>query len=361
LLLRSYLAREIRTPFIALLTLFVVVFASYSTARFLTDAVNGLLPSDVIASLVALKTLIALEVLLPIALYLAVVAALSRLYGESEMTAMFAGGASPHMTLRAVFSVSLVLAVLVGCLSLYVRPWAYRTSYDIRAEAESRLDLKNLEGGIFYESASGSRVIFIDQPLHDNTGNIGSDRVFVQFQRNNETTRVIYADKAYPQSNADGSQSVLFRDGQTYDLNRDGSGGQIMKFREMMLHLKPPAVDASEYRRKATSSAELAKSAAPTDVAELQWRLSTPLSTMLLGLLGSPLSRHSPRQGGRHGRMVAAILVYAAYYLLNVSAKNWVEHGTVPILPGIWWVPGLLATLLLFLLLPPGFWRRLRR
>lgn len=357
MLLRRYLIREIRTPFLALLTLFVVIFASYSTARFLTDAVNGILPSDVIASLIALKTAIALEVLLPIALYLAVVTALSRLYGESEMTAMFAGGASPHVALRAAFQVSLVLAVLVGCLSLYVRPWAYQTSYLIRAEAEARLDLKNLEGGNFYEGPEGTRVIFLDRSRPNNAG---SENVFVQFQRSSEVTRVIYAAEAYPESGAGGAQTVVFHNGHIYDLNRDGSRGQILKFKEFTLHLKPPAIETPEYRRKATPSAELAKSAAPADIAELQWRLSTPLSTMLLGLLGVPVSRTSPRHGGRHGRMVVAILVYAVYYLLSVSAKTWVEHGAVGPVPGIWWVPAALAVLVLVSLLPPRFARRFR-
>ena len=35
----------------------------------------------------------------------------------------------------------------------------------------------------------------------------------------------------------------------------------------------------------------------PEDIAELQWRLSTPLSTLLLALLGVLLSRTTPRQG----------------------------------------------------------------
>lgn len=358
MILRRYLIREIGTPFVAILALFVILFASYSTARFLTDAVNGILPSDVIASLIVLKTIIALEVLLPIALYLAVVAALGRLYADSEMTAMFAAGASPHVALRAAFQVSLVLAVLVGSLSLYMRPWAYRTSYLIRAEAEVRLDLRNLEGGNFYESPAGTRTIFLDRSRPKDSS---SENVFVQFQLSSEATRAIYAAEAYLEGSAGGAQTVRFRNGRVYDLNRDGSRGRILKFKELALQLEPPTIESSEYRRKAMPSVELAASAAPADIAELQWRLSTPVSTLLLGLAGVSLSRRSRRGGGRHGRMVAAILVYATYYLLSISARTWVEHGTVGPAPGIWWVPAALWALVLASLLPPRFARRLRQ
>ena len=92
----------------------------------------------------------------------------------------------------------------------------------------------------------------------------------------------------------------------------------------------------------AASTASLARSHAPDDVAELQWRLSTPVSTLLLGLLGIPLSRTRPRHH-RNSHLAIAMLVYFGYYLLCTSARTWVQHGTVGRIPGIWWAPILLA------------------
>ena len=89
----------------------------------------------------------------------------------------------------------------------------------------------------------------------------------------------------------------------------------------------------------------LVVSHAPEDVAELQWRLSTPVSMLLLGLLGVPLSRAKPRQS-KYAKMGTAILIYSGYYLLCTSARTWVQHGTMPSLPGIWWAPALLFLVL---------------
>ena len=68
-----YLIREVSKPFAAILGILVALFAGYSLAGILSDAVNGLLPIGTIAKLAALKVLISLEVLIPISLYIAVV------------------------------------------------------------------------------------------------------------------------------------------------------------------------------------------------------------------------------------------------------------------------------------------------
>ena len=77
----------------------------------------------------------------------------------------------------------------------------------------------------------------------------------------------------------------------------------------------------------------------PDDRAELQWRLSTPLSTFLLTLAGLALVDQRPRQG-RFARLPAAIGVYAVYYNLLGLARTWVEQDIVP---HLWWAPALLA------------------
>jgi lipopolysaccharide export system permease protein len=81
--------------------------------------------------------------------------------------------------------------------------------------------------------------------------------------------------------------------------------------------------------------------------------LSTPLSTILLALVGVPLSRSNPRRG-KYAKLGVAIVIFAVYYQLFVIARTWVEKGRVDPLIGIWWVPLLLAGLAVFLLWRTG-------
>src|SRR6266852_5798406 len=80
MIITRYLLREILGPFAIVLSVLSVLFTSFGAASFLSDAVNGLLPTDTIVQVIGLRTLIALEMLIPISLYLSVVMALGRLY-----------------------------------------------------------------------------------------------------------------------------------------------------------------------------------------------------------------------------------------------------------------------------------------
>ncbi|PKL97289.1 MAG: hypothetical protein CVV17_12350, partial [Gammaproteobacteria bacterium HGW-Gammaproteobacteria-7] len=106
-------------------------------------------------------------------------------------------------------------------------------------------------------------------------------------------------------------------------------------------------------RPKMRPTVELFGSPDPNERAELQWRLSTPVSTLLLALLAIPLSRSKPR-AGRYGKLLLALGLYVLYFNLLGMARTWVEQQT---LASIWWVPGLLAGITVAALTP---WRRLR-
>ena len=119
MILERYIVREISAPLVAICAVLIMIFAGYSAVRFLNDAVNGLLSGETVVALVALKVLIALEVLLPVTLYLAVVLALSRLYADSEITAMEAAGIGHGRIIVPILFLALLAwrSWLPGCLS----------------------------------------------------------------------------------------------------------------------------------------------------------------------------------------------------------------------------------------------------
>ncbi|MEK7844663.1 MAG: LptF/LptG family permease, partial [Pseudomonadota bacterium] len=74
------------------------------------------------------------------------------------------------------------------------------------------------------------------------------------------------------------------------------------------------------------------------DIAELQWRISRPLATLLLALIAVTFIRTTPRQDKTDRTYLIAALVFAAYYNLSGLAKTWVEQGIVGSIPGVWWL-----------------------
>jgi lipopolysaccharide export system permease protein len=239
---------------------------------------------------------------------------------------------------------------MVSCLSLVVRPWAYATSHAITQNAAAMLNVNAMEAGTFYISSDNRRAIFLthregpDTPARD---------VFVERKLNGHT-EVIFAKLGVPLPPPPGGhRDVYLTDAHIYRLDpQDSRNNQILSAHGLTLDPNGAAA-ASSYSPVAARTARLAESSAPADIAEFQWRLSTGISTLLLGLLGMPLSRGRPRQN-RYAKFGPAILVYSGYYLLCTSARTWVEHGAVGRIPGLWWAPCLLALLLLAAIYGPA-------
>jgi lipopolysaccharide export LptBFGC system permease protein LptF len=190
MIIDRYLLREILGPFAVMLTVLCVLFMSFGAAGFLSDAVNGLLPTSMIVQVIGLRTLIALEMLIPISLYLSVVMALGRLYVDSEMTALFALGWPSARLLVIVFGLSLCTAVIVAGLSLVARPWAYTRSHALASVAEASLNSNNMQAGTFYVTGKGERTIYIERregPAAPAGG------VFVQLRLRGGGIRIIHA------------------------------------------------------------------------------------------------------------------------------------------------------------------------
>ena len=349
MIIDRYIMREIIKPTVAVCAALVFIYGCYMATRYLADAVSGQLPGSTVIILILLRIAIALEVLLPTTLYLSVVIALGRLYKDSEMTALFACGVRMSRVLRPVFFISLVIALIVASLSLYIRPWAYNTFFQVKAQAKAYFDLNRMKGGTFYEIKNGERVIFAETVDHQQDA---AGRVFIRTERD-DTLQVIYARQVkQSMDQASDKQILVFTDGYLYEFSRTGREGRVIQFGLSAMPLEPKENLHLRYRVKATPTGTLARSDQHEEIAEFQWRLSTPLATMLLALLGVPLSRSSPRQG-KYAKVTTAVLVFAVYYNLSAMTKKWVEQGILDTIPGIWWVQFLLAGLLLFLLWQP--------
>ena len=351
MIINRYLIREILTPMLAILAVLVSIFASYLAATFLVDAVVGNLPLTSVVLLIAIKIGISLEVLLPVTLLLSVVIAFGRLYKDSEMTAMASCGIGTGQTLRSVFYLAVVVAVVSFFASLFIRPTAYDLVYKMKAKAERDMDIGLMEGGHFYELQSGDMVFFAEQ-IHQNPER--AKKVFIRSQTGDEI-KIIRAEQVRQRLDKDsGRRFLLFNSGQMIEFAENESGGKITNFEVASYFLDPPPSSLRKYKRKAAPTASLMQSDRLEDIAELQWRLTTPLSTLLLALIGVPLSRTNPRKG-KYARVGLAVVIFAIYYNIFVVAKTWVEKGQVPSFPGIWWVPALLGVFFLFL-----FWRNSR-
>ncbi len=338
MILYRYLVWETAKPFCVAILFLVGVFVTYSLTRFLTEANEGLLGVSAVFLLTGLKALIALEVLLPIALYIALIVALGRLYSDWEIVALKASGFSEGRVLAPVLGMAAVVALTVAALSLWGRPWAYEALYRSKAVAEAEVELDALPAGQFHVQADGRRTVY----LASRDGADGAlSGVFVH-SRKGGVLELISAGggrlHSYARSDAhqlDLTDGVVYRQSpNTEDL--------VGRFREMTLWVPADAPAPLGYRPRMAGTAQLLASPRNEDRAEAQWRLSTALSTLLLALTAVPLSRTRPHSG-RYARVLLAVIIYSLYFNFLGIARSEVEQGA---LAHLWWAPAGFAALL---------------
>jgi lipopolysaccharide export system permease protein len=322
-------------PLVIILTVLMMIFISFSLSRLLVEADAGLLQPGEVAQLTILKSIISLDVLLPLSLFLAVMTGLGRLYTDSEIYAMRASGISEARLLRPLMRMALVLAVVVALLSTWARPWAYAQSYELKAAAEASAETRRIRMARFYTFGEGERTVFIEH-IADNGNDL--DGIFVR-TRKGDDLQVITATKGVFEY----FSKPLFHRLQLTDarvIRKAQNGSDVSaQFGTLTLWLPAKPPEPPGYKVKSASTNALRRSSDPADLAEFQWRLSTPVSALLLALAAIPLSRSRPRQG-RYAKMLLALGIYAVYFNLLDVSRSWVEQGNSTY---IWWVPGLLS------------------
>ena len=357
MLIERYVTAEIARPFAAGLGILTIVFIAFTAAVKLADAASGAIPPSAVMELIILSTLIAQEVLLPTTLYLAILFALGRMHRDSEMAALAAAGIGERRVLRVVLVIGAGAALLVGLLSVQVRPWAYARSYALEQQAMSHFDLANIRPGSFVELGSGGYVL---QAQEVDTAASELRSVFVQVDRGRHSQLIAAARAHVHDLDAEGARAVEFLDGYSYRLDNEGNHDVSMRFRSFLIRF-PPEERMQKFRRKAIATSTLGKSADIKDIAEYQWRTTTPLATLLLAVLAVPLARSGPRQS-RTGVFAVALLAYLLIFSTSGVVRSWIENGNMPVFPGlaVAYLPALLlgAWLLRSPRLRPSGWRR---
>lgn len=328
-----YLITETFLTQIAVGLVLGLVIVGGTFVRLLGLSSGGNLPVGLLAPLVAIESLKAMILLTPVALFLAIMLTLGRFYRDSEMTALQAAGVGQGRLYGGLSLLAFPLALLLVWLMFFVFPWASAKSNSIQKEGQQRMSLAAVEAGQFLSLASGKAVGFVGA-LQDRGR--GLENIFVRADGGRGPVVVLARSGTQRVKPGEGVHVLSFDDGARYD-GRPGEGDyRILRFKRYETRLIMPSAGVGAEKRNARSSLSLWRAGSAADLAELEWRLSIPLSVLILALLAIPLSHAKPRQG-RFGQLAVAILIYVFYANLIFISKSWMASGQTPVWLGMWW------------------------
>jgi lipopolysaccharide export system permease protein len=330
---QRYVLREVVQTWLAVTGVLVAILVSNQLSRVLGQAAENQYGRRLVFDLIALGAIMNLSVIVPVGLLLAVVLTLGRLYHDSEMAALQACGFAPTRLLAPLFCFAAVIAVGLGWLAFVQVPQADNEAQLLRQSAIKEAQIGQLDAGRFRSFSGGDAVFYAERVDHEGV----LHNVFVQ-RESEGRIEVALADTAtYSKAAANGTHLVTLFNGRRYEGVPGQENFRVIEFREHGIPIATPEGTVATDDPDTKPTRELLGSSAPSDIAQLQFRASSPLMALVLTLVAVPLSRLRPRQG-RYARVGFAIVVYFVYSNLLSAAKVWVEKGDLPPAIGVWWV-----------------------
>ena len=320
-----YLARNVLSNTLGVTAVLMLVVVSSRFVKYLAEAAAGKLDASVLIAVIGFRLPGFLELVLPLAFFLSIMLAYGQLYVDSEMTVLHACGYSQKTLLGHTLVVAVVIAAIVGSLSLLVSPSGFTRVQELFNAQKQRGELEALTAGKFYKLQADRGVTYAEQISADGL----LDKVFLAQKGGGQGQGVVVvvADKGSSRLSADtGERYLVLENGQRVQGVPGRADFQITDFDVFGQRLQKVRPDNLYDDIDAVPTTTLLNSENPEYRAALWWRLSLPVMVVVVAMMAVPLSRTNPRQG-RFAKILPAVLLYVTYLLLLNAARGTIEEG----------------------------------
>lgn len=328
MLFHSSLRKELARSFGATLVVLVTIVMTMTLIRTLSQANRGSVNPQEVMMVMGYTVLGYMPPILTLCLFIAIVGTLSRMYSDSEMVIWFSAGRGLSALLRPLLLFAWPILAVIAGLALLVWPWANQQTQELKERYGSRGDLERVMPGQFQESASGTRVFFLDKDTPDNKS--GKNIFISTVEKGRQTVTTARTGRVVTEGE---TQFLLLSDGQRLERELDASKLKISEFQELGNKVGGAQLGPQDRAPAKTIStwALLADPTAP-HLGELAWRLGLTLAAFNFVVIAITVSSVNPR-AGRSGNLVFALFAFIVYYNLLNLGQSWISSGRAGFLP----------------------------
>jgi lipopolysaccharide export system permease protein len=349
LLIERHLTRQFAESVFAVAVVLLLVTLGALFADLISEIAKGKIPAGLLLSQLGLRSVRFITLVMPLALFLGLLIAISRMYAESEMAVLASVGLGPQRLWKPLLLVSAPIVLLVGLASLWLAPLSAQRAKDMIEEANRSFLIAGLEPGRFVELPGKAGVLYVTELTPDGTR---FKQLFVQ-RENEGRLDIITAHEGKLELVGDTARYLRLTDGFRVEGAVGGRDYRMMRFQTNDIRVPDREQDGKGDDLSADSTAELLDSGQPQSVAEVHWRIAMPLFVAILAIFAMPLGRSEPRQP-QYGLVLFALLVYIVGMILMLLGTGLIGNGRFPSWLGLWWVHVPMLGLALWMFLRDG-------
>lgn len=329
---RKQFIKECTLAAIGIFFVLLAILVSTQSINLLGRAADGRVAVDAVAALIGFWTLGMTPLVLVLTAYISILTVLTRYWRDSEMSVWLSSGLSLRQWIRPVVSFALPLAVLVAAVQLAVLPWAELRSREYSEILKQKQNLSMIESGEFRELGKKNWRIYFVEHFDVKKGEVRN--LFIREIDQKMRDSVVFAKEGYFDFR-DNRRTLVLKNGYRYTgIAGQGDFEQVsFESLSLIINTTPKIVNPIDHR-STIPTGQLIGSSDTQHQSELMWRVSLPLTVLLLGFLAVPLSYFNHRSGNSYHVLLAVV-----FFLIYLNGLNFLRDaigdGKIPFWAGL--------------------------
>ena len=338
-IISRYLLKSLVVFFLAIFFIIGLIVFGNQFVLTVQESVEHGIPIQELMPIVGFNMLRDLPIILSLSFFLSIIISISQFYKNSEAVVMNSFGMGDKSFIHLIQPVVLFLFLLVFALTIYAVPWAKQQKSFAEDETVNASEFSFISEGKFESFKNGEIVFYASESSQiDEAGEQNMEEIFI-YVSNETAPIVVLASEATKYTDSDNESIYLrLKDGVRYEGLPGDENVNILDFDRYDLEIVSGEVQKSlsnfsEIEEK--TSIDLLMEGGNLANAEIQWRLSQPISILILSFIGVLLAKTSPRTG-KGVNLLFGIIIFMLYNNGLLVAKNSIESGQLNPFVGLW-------------------------
>lgn len=326
----KYFGKEILKNQIVIILILFAIFFFQKFIKIINSVASEGIPKNLIINLLILGLPEIAQLILPLSLFLSILMTFRKLYISNEITAIYACGFKKRILLTVVIYVALITMIMAMINVSWLMPLSSYYFDKTKKYIQHDLNSLILAAGQFHIINNGNTVIFVENVQKNRFHNIFLAQLSYI---DNIPEYIIVGHYGKLEHYLNESKIISIKQGFIFEKSKKTNNFKITNFDDYQSIIYNNKTIISNIKNaKHVNFIDLWTHHTPVFRAELNWRIISIISVILMAMIAVPLSFFKKSHQG----IIFSIMLYLIFFLIQNALKFKVSQGNIDSLIWMW-------------------------